>query len=271
MATLQITVAGKGGTGKTVIAAAVARYLGRQGRSVLAVDCDSNPMLAISLGVPLRELGEQVPIPTDFWQAVERLGEGRVVILREDPNVLLQRHAITAPDNVTLLAGRVVENGGCTPDAGVRGMLGVLLGKHLFERVVTDFEAGVDEPAWALGGAFNPADILLVVATPSPVAITTAQKIIRLAVEREVPRIHGIANQCRNDDEASAVRDAFAAAGVDCIATIPWDETIARADVHGSSVLDSAAGSAGVRALEALAGGLEREAATAAALTPSAR
>lgn len=265
MATVGITVAGKGGTGKTVIAAALARFLGREGRSVLAVDCDSNPMLAISLGVPLERLAEPVPIPTDFWTAVERIGVGRTAILIADPAVLAARHGIPAPDNVTLLAGPVQENGGCTPDAGVRGMLGVLLGSHLFERVVTDFEAGVDEPAWALGGLLNPADLLLVVATPSPVAIATALKIVRLAVERDVPRIHGVANQIRSEAEGRAVEDAFAAAGVACVATIPYDEAIILADVDGSSPLDTAFESPGLRALEALAQRLERDAAAAAA------
>lgn len=265
MAPLGITVAGKGGTGKTVIAAALARYLGREGRRVLAVDCDSNPMLAISLGVPLARLGEPVPIPTDFWRAVERIGEGRAAVLVDDPAMLIRRHGIPAPDNVTLLAGPVVENEGCTPDAGVRGMLGVLLGNHLFERVITDFEAGVDEPSWALGGLLNPADVLLVVATPSPVAISTAQKIVRLAAERGVPRILGIANQCCSDTDGRTVVDAFAAVGITCVATIPYDEGIAAADVHGSSLLDIAGDSGGLSALEALARRLEGEAAAPAA------
>ena len=264
MAPLRITVAGKGGTGKTVIAGTLARAFGRAGRKVLAVDLDSNPMLAISLGVPLDRLAATVPIPTDFWQAVERIGVGKVAILRDDPAELTRRHAVAAPDNVTLLAGRVVENGGCTPDAGVRGMLGVLLGVCLFERVVTDFEAGVDEPAWALGGTFNPADTLLVVATPSPVAISTAMKIVRLATERDVPRIYGIANQVREDSEGAAIAAAFEAADVACVATVPWDAGVAAADVEGSSPADATAAAAAVRAVEALADRLERDAAVAA-------
>ncbi|HET9052483.1 MAG TPA: cellulose synthase operon protein YhjQ/BcsQ [Candidatus Dormibacteraeota bacterium] len=264
MAPLCITVAGKGGTGKTVIAGTLARVMGRAGRRVLAVDLDSNPMLAISLGVPLARLDDLVPIPTDFWQAVERIGVGRVAVLNDDPHELTRRHAVDAPDNVTLLAGRVVDNGGCTPAAGVRGMLGILLGHHLFERVVTDFEAGVDEPAWALGGSFNPADTLLVVATPSPVAIRTAAKIVRLATERDIARIYGIANQVREDSEATRIADAFEAAGASCVATVPWDGTVAFADVEGSAVLDAEAPSAAIRAVEGLAELLERDAALVA-------
>jgi len=265
MTALGITVAGKGGTGKTVIAAVLARLLSRDGRTVLAVDCDSNPMLAISLGVPLSRLADPVPIPTDFWMAVERPGEGRAAILVEHPSVLTERHGIAAPDNVTLLAGPVADNGGCTPAAGVRGMLGVMLGTHLFERVITDFEAGVDEPAWALGGLLNPADVLLVVATPTPVAITTARKIVALARERGVPRIYGVANQVRSAAEDATVRDAFAAVGVECPETVPWDEEVMRADVLGRSPLEAEQSTPALVAIRRLATRLEREVPPAAA------
>lgn len=48
---MKIGVVGKGGAGKTTVAGTVARALARDGRSVLAVDADVNPMLGISLGV----------------------------------------------------------------------------------------------------------------------------------------------------------------------------------------------------------------------------
>lgn len=264
MAPLRITVAGKGGTGKTVVAAVLARALARQGRSVLAVDTDDNPMLAISLGVPISRLGEPQPIPTDFWRAVERPGEGRAAILVEHPQTLAQRHGIPGPDGVTLLAAPVVPNRGCTSDGGVRGMLGVLLGTHLFERVITDFEAGVDEPAWALGGLLNPADVLLVLATPAPVAIATARKIANIAREAAVRRVYGIANQVRTEAEAEAIRRAFAEAGLECLATVPYDEAILAADVRGASPLDEDPRSPGVAALVTLASRLEQEAAIGA-------
>lgn len=265
MSTVRITVAGKGGVGKTVISASLARFYGRDGQRVLAVDGDSNPVLAISLGVPLERLADSTPIPTDFWVAVERIGVGRVPLLLDDPTVLAQRHGLSAPDNVTLLAAPVVENEGCTSDAGVRSMMGVLLGQHRYDRVITDFEAGIDEPAWALGGAFNPADILLVVATPNPVAMKTAQTIIRFAREAEVPRVLGVANQLANDSEGERVEQGFAEAGVACAARIPLDSAITRADAAGTAPLDITGSSPALSALRDLARRLEQVAATSAA------
>jgi len=47
---VKIAVSGKGGTGKTTIAAGLARYFLSQGRKVVAVDADSDANLAAALG-----------------------------------------------------------------------------------------------------------------------------------------------------------------------------------------------------------------------------
>ena len=48
---MKIVVTGKGGVGKTVVSGTVARALADAGHRVVALDCDVNPMLGISLGV----------------------------------------------------------------------------------------------------------------------------------------------------------------------------------------------------------------------------
>lgn len=48
---MRIAVVGKGGAGKTTTAALVARTLGRAGVPVVALDCDTNANLGISLGL----------------------------------------------------------------------------------------------------------------------------------------------------------------------------------------------------------------------------
>jgi CO dehydrogenase maturation factor len=50
---LKIAVIGKGGSGKTTVAAIIARSLASRGRSVIALDCDTNPNLGLSLGFGL--------------------------------------------------------------------------------------------------------------------------------------------------------------------------------------------------------------------------
>lgn len=48
---MKIAVVGKGGAGKTTASAVLARALGRRGMTVVALDCDTNPNLGLSLGV----------------------------------------------------------------------------------------------------------------------------------------------------------------------------------------------------------------------------
>ncbi len=48
---MRVAVVGKGGSGKTTTSAVIARTLAREGRRVVALDCDTNPNLGISLGL----------------------------------------------------------------------------------------------------------------------------------------------------------------------------------------------------------------------------
>lgn len=59
---MKLVVAGKGGVGKTTVAGTLARALARSGREVLALDCDTNPMLGISLGVGYERTDELVAV-----------------------------------------------------------------------------------------------------------------------------------------------------------------------------------------------------------------
>ena len=82
---MRIAVVGKGGSGKTTTSGVVARALAREGSSVVALDCDTNPNLGISLGlgdeeterlVTMREAldeGEEEHAPT-WAELVRRFG-----------------------------------------------------------------------------------------------------------------------------------------------------------------------------------------------------
>lgn len=59
---MKLVVVGKGGVGKTTIAGTLARRLSRAGNDVLALDCDTNPMLGISLGVGFERTDELVAV-----------------------------------------------------------------------------------------------------------------------------------------------------------------------------------------------------------------
>jgi CO dehydrogenase maturation factor len=91
---VKIAVVGKGGSGKTTLSGIVARSLARSGREVIALDCDANPNLGISLGLGLEGTEELAAIR-------QSLDDGEI---EHAPGVeeLLSRFGVSAPDGVRL-------------------------------------------------------------------------------------------------------------------------------------------------------------------------
>ncbi|MGQ0571880.1 MAG: nucleotide-binding protein [Armatimonadota bacterium] len=108
----RIAVCGKGGSGKTTIAGTLARAFARRGHRVIAVDGDSNPNLAITLGIPPDQAEALAPLPrTLLEQRTDETGAQRTV-LAIPPEEIFQRYGISAPDDVTLLLMGKVDHGG---------------------------------------------------------------------------------------------------------------------------------------------------------------
>ena len=104
----RVAVCGKGGSGKTTIAGTLARLLARRGRSVVAIDGDSNPNLALTLGLPQAEAQRIQPLPRDLLvERADPSGE-RSFALREPPDEIIRTYGVRTPDDVMLLLmGRV--------------------------------------------------------------------------------------------------------------------------------------------------------------------
>lgn len=104
----RIAVCGKGGSGKTTIAGTLARALARRGHRVIAIDGDSNPNLAITLGIPPEQAEAISPLPrTLLERRVDESGTERSVLV-EPAGEIIRRYGIPAPDDITLLLmGRV--------------------------------------------------------------------------------------------------------------------------------------------------------------------
>lgn len=95
---MKLVVAGKGGSGKTSISGTMARVLARDGQRVLAIDADSNPNLALTLGIPPDQADDLPTLPRDL---LRRTPEGNA--LRESLDEICATHSLTGADGVTLL------------------------------------------------------------------------------------------------------------------------------------------------------------------------
>lgn len=99
---MRVAVVGKGGSGKTTTSAVVARTLARHGLSVVALDCDSNPNLGISLGVGDFETERLVAMREALDEGGEQHAPGW--------DDLIARFGSDAPDGVRLAVVSRIDN-----------------------------------------------------------------------------------------------------------------------------------------------------------------
>jgi CO dehydrogenase maturation factor len=109
---MRIAIAGKGGSGKTTIAGTLARILAREGRQVVAVDADSNPNLAATLGIPAAQAQEVVSLPRTLMERQTQPDGSTRVVFAADPEEVLRQYGATGPDGIRLLIMGRVGHGG---------------------------------------------------------------------------------------------------------------------------------------------------------------
>ena len=235
---MKIVVAGKGGAGKTTISGTVARVLARDGRRVVALDADVNPMLGLSLGLGMDG--------TESLAAVRQaLGAGE---LDHQPTVeaMLESFGADAPDGVRVVVASRMDG----PDSGC-GCCGVTPDRMLREldtagrTVLGDLEAGVGVLSRMEPGSV---DVVLVVVNPMAKSVEVARRAIETAAARD-SRVLVVANRIRNEEDLAYIR---AALGEQEFVIVPEDPIIARADVEGRAPLDVDRTAPGVQAIVAL-------------------
>lgn len=99
---MKVVVSGKGGSGKTTISGTLSRIIGRTGMPVLAIDADTNPNLALTLGMGPDAFERLVPLPHGLMEHKKVNGETLLSLSRPVTDVT-NEFACEAPDNVRLM------------------------------------------------------------------------------------------------------------------------------------------------------------------------
>ena len=249
---MKLAIAGKGGVGKTTIAGTLARILAHDHQRVLALDVDSNPNLASSLGVSREQVAQATSVPYGLTEWRED-DEGKAYVhLRQPIPQFIADYGVPAPDGVQLLVmGQVLEASvgcRCEAHAVARGITGHLMGEA--DVVVLDMEAGLEH----LGrGTTEHVDLLLIVVEPYYRALEAATRIRDLAVGLNVPQMVVVANRIRTDREQEAVAQHCLKHDLELAAVIPYDEAIVDAELRGVAPIDQAPQSPAIQAIRSLA------------------
>lgn len=229
---LKVAFCGKGGVGKTTVAALLVRKLAEAGDRVVAVDADPVPNLAAALGFP-RDVRPE-PLAALEGLVRERTGAqpGWGTLFRLNPRVddLPEKLGATR-GNVRLLVMGTVDRGGsgcvCPESVMLKALVSHLLLQPR-EALVMDMEAGVEH----LGrGTAASVDRMILVVDAGQRSHEAARRIRALAADLGVASLAVIANRVRSPAEAEEVRRSLP--DLEFLGALPWDPAILEADRGG--------------------------------------
>jgi CO dehydrogenase maturation factor len=206
---VKIAVTGKGGVGKSTLAALMARVLKQAGNRVIVIDADPDMNMATLLGIPsertitpiieLKELiaertGTQPGEPAPFFTMNPKVDD------------IPEKYSVEREGIRLLVMGTVQRGGGgcaCPENAFLKSLLGHLMITSR-EWVILDMEAGIEH----LGrGTALGVDSMLVVVEPNRTSLETAFRIRRLAGDLGIRRVQVAGNKVRNADEERFIRE----------------------------------------------------------------
>jgi CO dehydrogenase maturation factor len=236
---MKIAISGKGGVGKTLISAGLAKGFADRGLKTIAIDADSSPNLALTLGLSAEEARKITPISKNKKLVDSKTNTGYSGVYRLTFSVddIVRDYSMMTPFGVSMMVMGTVQSMGsgcmCAPNAVIRELL-----RHLIverdEVVVLDMEAGVEH----IGrGTASHVDVLLVVADSNLKALEIAKRIKDLAEKSKIKKIYLIANRVMNDLQKNAIK-AFAQKNeMSILDFVPFDQGVIEKDMQGVSPL----------------------------------
>jgi CO dehydrogenase maturation factor len=233
---MKIAIVGKGGVGKTTLAAVLARRLAALGRPVIAVDADPDGNLAAALGVSEEAMPQPIAQMRDLiLERTEAKDQGSGLMFKLNPLVedLPERFAVNT-FGIRLLVLGTVELGGkgcmCPEGSLLKALMQHLL-LRLPDDVILDMEAGLEH----LGRASaRGVDALIGVVEPGMRSVQTALRAQRLAADIGIKRIFIVGNRIRERREVELLEKSLG--GLSILGILPYCPELARADLEGRAV-----------------------------------
>lgn len=228
---MKIAVSGKGGVGKTLVAANLARLFACQDYKVYAVDADPDSSLGTALGL-IDEVTAQIKPLIEMQQAIaERSGDGAFYTLNPQVDDILDAYTVQQGNIHFLRMGGVKQGGSacyCRENSFLHAVVGaLLLGKK--DVVVLDMGAGIEH---LTRGTSRGVDVMIVVTEPTKNSLQTAKVVKQLAAELGVRKVKVIGNKIRSEKEAAFLQAQFAAGEI--IGMLPFAEYILDAAMGGA-------------------------------------
>jgi CO dehydrogenase maturation factor len=255
---VKIAVAGKGGVGKTLIAGGLASSFADKGFKTIAIDADSSPNLALTLGMSPEEARRILPISENKGLIESKTNTGYSGVFRLSFMVddIVQKYSVKTSMGVSLIVMGTVKSMGsgctCPANAVIRALLHHLVVERN-EVVVLDMEAGVEHMG---RGTARHVDTMLIVADANMKSLETARNIHELASNAGMKQIFLVGNKVADESQKELVRHFAQRNKLKALDFVPFDRKVVEAEMKGETPLkykDSEA----VQAIEKLCEKLE--------------
>lgn len=222
---MKLAISGKGGVGKTTLAAVLAHLFAKDGYRVTAIDCDTAMNLPSALG-----LKEKPKSLSELKEIIEERVLMPMGTYRLNPKVddIFETYSIYNEDGVRVLVLGTIEKGGegcfCPENAFLRAILRHAIFKEK-DVLILDMEAGIEH----LGrGTAKGVDLLIAVVEPGTRAVETLERIKRLAEDIGIEKIGVVVNKFVDGEEARKIIDTIR---YPIIGKIPFNQCFIRADI----------------------------------------
>jgi CO dehydrogenase maturation factor len=236
---LKIAISGKGGVGKTLLAAILSKTFSEAGYSVLAIDADPDASLATALGFPHAE--KIVPISEMKDLIAKRTGAqpGKSeVYFKLNPQVDdLPEKYWAEHDGIKLMVMGQPKPGGsgcyCPENVLLRALIThLLLARD--EVIIMDMAAGIEHLGRATASAV---DKLIIVVEPGRRSAETAKTINKLAQDIGLTHIAIVGNKIRGKTDEEFLTSNLT--GFEFLGFVPYDSTVVDADLANKPPVDS--------------------------------